>query len=234
MCTRAIQELLRDKWAITSTPRSIRPVIGNRSILAKETSACVARKAHIKLSASTAKVPPTFISRLHGALRSFGNTRSETCWRRTQKPMLRLAAISGRAPVPAPRSLQWALSFGNEGIALTVFQQTQPRAVSQPKSAPKCVTWARQCCGSKGAYNRPSYPCHYCTYRGGVLRQGAVDKTKADDQRHPGERQHHHVQVGHAVGGTQREIVHDTGLFGGCGGFVWGQLAGVNEKVARS
>jgi len=32
--------------------------------------------------------------------------------------MLRLAAISERALVPAPRSLQWALSFGNEGIAL--------------------------------------------------------------------------------------------------------------------
>src|SRR5262245_44593914 len=39
---------------------------------------------------------------------------------------------------------------------------------------------ALQWCGSKGAYNRPSYPCHYCTYRGGRLRQGAVDKAKAE------------------------------------------------------
>jgi hypothetical protein len=68
---------------------------------------------------------------------------------------------------------------------------------------------ARQWCGSKGAYNRPSYPCHYCTYRGGLLRQGAVDKAKADDQRHAGERQHHHLEVRKAVGGKQREIVHD-------------------------
>src|SRR5260370_9294599 len=60
---------------------------------------------------------------------------------------------------------------------------------------------------SKGAYNRPSYPCHYCTYRGGLLRQGAVDKAKADDQRHAGERQHHHLQVRKAVGGKQ-QIVH--------------------------
>ena len=53
---------------------------------------------------------------------------------------------------------------------------------------------ARQWCGSKGAYNRSSYPCHYCTYRGGLLRQGAVNKAKADDQRHAGEPQHHHIQ----------------------------------------
>jgi len=68
---------------------------------------------------------------------------------------------------------------------------------------------ARQWCGSKGAYNRPSYPCHYCTYRGGLLRQGAVDKAKADDQRHAGERQHHHLKVRKAVVGKQRKIVHD-------------------------
>jgi hypothetical protein len=68
---------------------------------------------------------------------------------------------------------------------------------------------ARQWCGSKGAYKRPSYPCHYCTYRGGLLRQGAVDKAKADDQRHAGERQHHHLKVRKAVGGKQRKIVHD-------------------------
>src|SRR5262249_51387760 len=67
----------------------------------------------------------------------------------------------------------------------------------------------RQRCGSKGAYNRPSYPCHYCTYRGGLLRQGAVDKAKADDQRHAGERQHHHLKVRKAVVGKRRKIVHD-------------------------
>jgi hypothetical protein len=61
-----------------------------------------------------------------------------------------------------------------------------------------------------GAYNRPSCPCHYCTYRDGFVRQGAVDKAKADDQRHAGERQHHHLQARKAVGGKQRKIVHDT------------------------
>ena len=74
----------------------------------------------------------------------------------------------------------------------------------------KPLAGARQWRGSKGAYNRPSYPCHYCAYRGGLLRQGAVDKAKADDQRHAGERQHHHLQVRKAVGGKQREIIHDT------------------------
>jgi len=69
---------------------------------------------------------------------------------------------------------------------------------------------ARQWCGSKGAYNGPSYPCHYCAYRGGLLRQGAVDKAKADDQRHAGEHQHHHLHMRKAVGGKQREIIHDT------------------------
>src|SRR5262249_45926372 len=68
---------------------------------------------------------------------------------------------------------------------------------------------AQQWCGSKGAYNRPSYPCHYCTYRGLILRQGAVDKAKADNQRHAGERQHHHLKVRKAVGGKQRKIVQD-------------------------
>ena len=63
-------------------------------------------------------------------------------------------------------------------------------------------------CGSKGAYNRPSYPCHYCTYW--LLRQGAVDKAKAYDQRHAGERQHRHLQVRKAVGGLQRRIAYDT------------------------
>src|SRR5215813_10853276 len=65
-------------------------------------------------------------------------------------------------------------------------------------------------CGSKGAYNRPSCPCHYCTYRGGLLRQSAVDKAKADDQRQAGEHQHHHLHVRKALGGKQRQIVHDT------------------------
>jgi hypothetical protein len=37
-----------------------------------------------------------------------------------------------------------------------------------------------------------------------------VDKAKADDQRHAGERQHHHLQVRKAVGGKQRKIVRDT------------------------
>jgi hypothetical protein len=37
-----------------------------------------------------------------------------------------------------------------------------------------------------------------------------VDKAKADDQRHAGERQHHHLQVRKAVGGNQRKIVHNT------------------------
>jgi hypothetical protein len=36
-----------------------------------------------------------------------------------------------------------------------------------------------------------------------------VDKAKADDQRHAGERQHHHLPVRKAVGGKQRKIVHD-------------------------
>jgi hypothetical protein len=74
----------------------------------------------------------------------------------------------------------------------------------------KPLASARQWCGSKGAYNRPSYPRHYCTYRGALLRQGAMDKAKADDQRHAGERQHHRLQVRKAVGGKQRKIVHDT------------------------
>src|SRR5260370_42647188 len=63
---------------------------------------------------------------------------------------------------------------------------------------------------SKGAYNRPSYPCHHRTYRGGLLRQGAVDKAKTDDQRHAGERQHDQLQVRKAVSSKQRKIVHDT------------------------
>src|SRR5262249_38583857 len=81
------------------------------------------------------------------------------------------------------------------------------RSTTAPR---KPLTSARQWRGSKGAYNRPSYPRHYCTYRGGLLRQGAVDKAKADDQHHAGERQHHHLQVRKAVGGKQRKIVHDT------------------------
>jgi len=53
------------------------------------------------------------------------------------------------------------------------------------------VASTRQWCGSKG------------------LLQGAVDKAKADDQRHAGERQHHHLQVRKAVDGKQRKIVQD-------------------------
>jgi len=33
-------------------------------------------------------------------------------------------------------------------------------------------------------------------------------KAKADDQRHAGERQHHHLKVRKAVVGKQRKIVH--------------------------
>src|SRR6266436_2149851 len=61
-CTRVIRELSRDKWAVTSTPRSIR-ILGYRSISAKATSACAVRKA-IKLNASIARAQPTFISNL--------------------------------------------------------------------------------------------------------------------------------------------------------------------------
>jgi hypothetical protein len=42
-----------------------------------------------------------------------------------------------------------------------------------------------------------------------ILRQGAVDEAKADNQRHAGERQHHHLKVRKAVGGKQRKIVQD-------------------------
>jgi hypothetical protein len=35
-----------------------------------------------------------------------------------------------------------------------------------------------------------------------------VDKAKADDQRHAGERQHHRLKVRKAVVGKQRRIVH--------------------------
>ena len=35
-----------------------------------------------------------------------------------------------------------------------------------------------------------------------------MDKAKADDQRHAGERQHHHLKVRKAVVGKQRRIVH--------------------------
>jgi len=86
------------------------------------------------------------------------------------------------------------------------------RAVGQLKTsqsvAQTTLASARQWCGSKGAYSRPSYPCHYCTYRGGLVRQRAADKAKGDDQRHAGERQHHHLQVRVAAGGKQRKIVH--------------------------
>src|SRR5262249_41837522 len=38
----------------------------------------------------------------------------------------------------------------------------------------------------------------------------AGGKANAGDQRREDERHYHHLQVGHAVGGKQREIVHDT------------------------
>src|SRR5262245_52202644 len=82
------------------------------------------------------------------------------------------------------------------------------RGASKSPIAQTTLASGRQWCGSKGAYNRPSYPCHYCTYRDVLLRQGAVDKAKADDQRHAGERQHHHLKVRKAVVGKQRKIVH--------------------------
>jgi len=49
---------------------------------------------------------------------------------------------------------------------------------------------------------------------GGDVRGGSVGdaggKANADDQRRENERHHHHLEVGHAVCGKQREIVHDT------------------------
>ena len=92
-CTRVIRELSRDKWAVTSTPRSIRTMLGYRSISAKATSACAVRKATIKLNASIARAQPTFISKLRPT-NIFASLRNETCWRHIRKPMLRLAAIS--------------------------------------------------------------------------------------------------------------------------------------------
>jgi len=91
----------------------------------------------------------------------------------------------------------------------------EAEGMSDKSAAAVISVWAdgrdgREGGGSKGAYNRPSYPCHYCTYRGGLLWQGAVDKAKADDQRHAGERQHHHLQARKAVGGKQRKIIHHT------------------------
>ena len=95
-----------------------------------------------------------------------------------------------------------------DGQGLAVRPRLPRRGASKSPIAQTTLASARQWCGSKGAYNRPSYPCHYCTYRGGLLRQDAVDKAKADDQRHAGERQHHHLKVRKAVVGKQRRIVH--------------------------
>jgi hypothetical protein len=36
---------------------------------------------------------------------------------------------------------------------------------------------------------------------------GAVDKANADDQRHAGERQHHHLQVRKVVATVNRELI---------------------------
>jgi len=35
-------------------------------------------------------------------------------------------------------------------------------------------------------------------------------KANADDQRHADECQHHRLEVGKAVGGKQRKVIHDT------------------------
>ena len=45
--------------------------------------------------------------------------------------MLRLAAISERALVPALRSPQWALSFGNEDIALMLLAERRDAAMAE-------------------------------------------------------------------------------------------------------
>jgi hypothetical protein len=91
-CTRVIRELSRDKWAVTSTPSSIRTILGYRSISAKATSACAVRKATIKLNASIARAQLMFISNLRPT-KIFASLRNETCWRHIRKPMPRLAAI---------------------------------------------------------------------------------------------------------------------------------------------
>src|SRR6516164_9696485 len=105
-----------------------------------------------------------------------------------------------------------ATSAGRPSTAARTATAAKARGKQKPNRAAvvaqTTLASARQWCGSKGAYNRPSYPCHYSTYRGGLLRQDAVDKAKADDQRHAGERQHHHLKVRKAVVGKQRRIVH--------------------------
>ena len=104
-------------------------------------------------------------------------------------------------------------SAGRPSTAARTATAAKPRGKRKPNRAAvvaqTMLASGRQWCGSKGAYNRPSYPCHYCTYRGGLLRQGAVDKAKSDDRPHAGERQHHHLKVRKAVVGKQRKIVHD-------------------------
>ena len=104
---------------------------------------------------------------------------------------------------------------GDDVIRAAEAASGEAEGMSDKSAAAVISVWAdgrdgREGGGSKGAYNRPSYPCHYCTYRGGLLWQGAVDKAKADDQRHAGERQHHHLQARKAVGGKQRKIIHHT------------------------
>ena len=101
-CTRVIRELSRDKWAVTSTPRSIR-ILGYRFISAKATSACAVRKA-IKLNASRARAQPTFISNLRPT-NIFASLRNETCWRHIRRPMSRLSA-RGRVECPLVISLR--------------------------------------------------------------------------------------------------------------------------------
>jgi len=106
-----------------------------------------------------------------------------------------------------------ATSAGRPSTAARTATAAKARGKQKPNRAAvvaqTTLASGRHWRGSKGAYNRSSYPCHYWTYRGGLLRQGAVDKAKADDQRHAGERQHHHLKVRKAVVGKQRKIVHD-------------------------
>ena len=136
------------------------------------------------------------------------------CWLGTEKAQQPLQRVN--------RAVTHLLSLINQVLDLSKTEagklELNPQTVQLAPLIDEVVGTARQLaeggwvnlCGSKGAYNHPSYPCHYCTYRGGLLRQGAVDKAKADDQRHAGEGQHHHLKVRKAVGGKQRKIVHDT------------------------
>src|SRR6266436_298192 len=54
-CTRVIRELSRDKWAVTSTPSSIRTILGYRSISAKATSTCAVTQSHHQIECIDSK-----------------------------------------------------------------------------------------------------------------------------------------------------------------------------------